>query len=533
MHRLHISPQRNKKNDQVPSITEEMSNIKKLLPKEASSIKKTIDNKTNEVSATDIIGFKYIDIKSFYYINKNNSTRLSLKNGRRIFHNKTDLASYDSNDIQFNQSFIEFRQLFFENLLLNEDFSENLKEKLTIQSALFSTFVYDSEFIEPLINTFKLKSIIVRHRENTKYNQMEEHESYIKFVYPKLDYTLKWGKFHSKLILLKFPSFLRVVVPSANLTNGDWYYWGQIIWFQDFPLKKTTNEETKHNNNDNDNDNEAHVSKEDDNDFAQYLNVFLKEFMPNGYEGKRFWTDLNINIFDYDYSECVIDLIASSNGRFKNKEKFQFGVGRLIDLIDYYKEQRPSIKTNDGIMIQCSSIGKGLRNKFLTDFSKAFNLTSDFNMSIIYPTEEYINSFPLGKELSSCLFLTLDIYQLHKDKFKVIELKKGYESRQTVFHSKCFITYSNKQQEEKEVDDGITDDSIIYFGSHNFSVAAWGSFEKSDSQISIANYELGIVFDPIKITYEEKKSIYNSLILNMNSRHYSQNDYPFLNDFST
>lgn len=517
---LEISPQRNKKNEYLSSVDNE-AKFKKKKSKQSLTI--DITNQTN-INTKDTPIPKYITIKEFYYIDKNKQTLASLKNGRRIFNNKTELSSYNSLDNQFNQSFIEFRQLFFENLLLSKDFSENLKESLTIQSALFSTFVYDKEFIEPLINTFKLKSIIIRHSENAKYNQMEENENYIKFVYPKLDYTLRWGKYHSKLILLKFPSFLRVVVPSANLTNGDWYYWGQIIWFQDFPLKKMDND-----SNTNDNDNMSN------NDFAQYLNEFLKESMPYGYEGKRFWTELNINVFDYNYSDCVVDLVASSNGRFKNKEKFQFGMGRLIDLIAYYKEQRPSLKANNSIMIQCSSIGKGLRNKFLIDFGKAFNLTSDFDMSIYYPTEDYINSFSLGKELSSCLFLILEVYQLHKAKFKAIELKKEYKSCKTVFHSKCFITCNNKSSHDKtqKEEEKITDDSIIYFGSHNFSVAAWGTFEKGDSQISIANYELGIVFNPIKTTYEEKVKIYNSLILNMNSRYYNENDYPFLNDFST
>ena len=159
-------------------ISPESKRIKKVhLPKE--------EKKEEEVNTNEN---KDIPISCFYYINKNKLKLDDLKNGTRIFHNKTELSEYNSNDPDFNKHFIEFRQLFFENLLLNEDFTENAKQPLTIQSAVFSTFVYDEEFIEPMINAFKLKSIIIRHREdNHKYTRMEEYGNYIKFVYPKID----------------------------------------------------------------------------------------------------------------------------------------------------------------------------------------------------------------------------------------------------------------------------------------------------------------------------------------------------------
>ena len=40
-------------------------------------------------------------------------------------------------------------------------------------------------------------------------------------------------------MLMKFPSFLRVVVSSANLSVADWVYWSQCVWFKDFKLKSS------------------------------------------------------------------------------------------------------------------------------------------------------------------------------------------------------------------------------------------------------------------------------------------------------
>ena len=41
-----------------------------------------------------------------------------------------------------------------------------------------------------------------------------------------------------------------------------------------------------------------------------------------------------------------------------------------------------------------------------------------------------------------------------------------------LFHAKIIIV--NDRENEKE----ITDDTVFYFGSHNFSAGAWGNLEK-------------------------------------------------------
>jgi hypothetical protein len=44
-----------------------------------------------------------------------------------------------------------------------------------------------------------------------------------------------------------------------------------------------------------------------------------------------------------------------------------------------------------------------------------------------------------------------------------------------LFHAKIIII--NKKDKEEEIDD----DTAFYFGSHNFSAAAWGNLEKNDT----------------------------------------------------
>lgn len=77
-----------------------------------------------------------------------------LKDGRRIYNNRTIYTGFDNNHIKH---FLEFKQLMYENLLLNDDLSSNKDEKLTVQSAIFSTFCFDPEFIIPFVDKHKIK----------------------------------------------------------------------------------------------------------------------------------------------------------------------------------------------------------------------------------------------------------------------------------------------------------------------------------------------------------------------------------------
>ena len=479
--------------------------------KSKSKPKPKKDLSTNIPQSQSQNNSKNILLSFISYKNSNPITLNSLRNGRRIFNNKTELSPYDSNDPEFNKNFIEFRQLFFEDLLLTEDLKDdsenNVLNKVRAQSALFSTFIYDGEFIEPFINQFKMPSIIVRHQENQKFNAMDEYGNYIKFVFPKISQTLRWGKFHSKLMILKFPNFLRIIIPSANLTDGDWYYWGQIIWFQDFPL--ISNEEK-----------DPQRSK----DFRDYIEKFMTTFMPHTYKGKRFWTDLKIDFDLYDFSDASVDLIASANGRFiGDEEKDLYGVGRLNSLMDnkYF-----NIERNDNLLVQCSSFGVSKQKNFFNNLYKGFNLKESNNVDIFYPSENYINSCEKGIELSSCLFFNNEAYKIYEGKLHDIVLKEKFKDRKTVFHSKIFIT-GKRNKQGKFI---LSNDSIIYIGSHNLSASAWGNYEKNGTQISIANYELGIIFDINILSFQEKLDIYNNLLFNFDAPKYTDEDAPFITE---
>ena len=53
-------------------------------------------------------------------------------------------------------------------------------------------------------------------------------------------------------------------------------------------------------------------------------------------------------------------------------------------------------------------------------------------------------------------------------------------------------------------DNKISDNTLLYFGSHNFSPSAWGNIEKNGTQISMNNWEIGVVFPPGEATSDLK-----------------------------
>jgi tyrosyl-DNA phosphodiesterase-1 len=67
---------------------------------------------------------------------------------------------------------------------------------------------------------------------------MENYLGYsnITLIHPLKDFSSAfWGSFHPKLWLIKFPSFLRIVIGTGNMQISHWTNWSNCFWFRDFP----------------------------------------------------------------------------------------------------------------------------------------------------------------------------------------------------------------------------------------------------------------------------------------------------------
>lgn len=123
--------------------------------------------------------------------------------------------------------YVSFIELFNENL--NSEISENL------ESVAFFVFGYDKDVIQPLIDE-EIPILIVRDNKNfsSKFHKVKHSEKNLREICPPKILNSQNSSFHLKLYLIKFESFLRVVIGSANLFKNDWKNWNNILWIEDF-----------------------------------------------------------------------------------------------------------------------------------------------------------------------------------------------------------------------------------------------------------------------------------------------------------
>lgn len=103
---------------------------------------------------------------------------------------------------------------------------EEILRKDELRTAFFSSFMWDPEWIFHKINTRKTNIILCMQAKTDIERQQHREDAQIqgftniRLVFPPLNgaYTCM----HSKLMLLFYPGFLRIVVPTANLTEYDW-----------------------------------------------------------------------------------------------------------------------------------------------------------------------------------------------------------------------------------------------------------------------------------------------------------------------
>lgn len=370
--------------------------------------------------------------------------------------------------------FLSFRQLLYEDL-------QNIPNRAkTLSSALLTTFCVENEFIQPIISS-GIKTCLVVNNPSAKFEKISENFTIIS---PKL--FDKWGSFHAKLFLLKFPNRLRVVVTSANLISCDWSLISQAIWFQDFFPGTSSGS------------------------FHAQLKKFIKDIMPKGYSlGK----ELGIDLDSYNFDNSSTELVTSVPGRYKLPN--EYGLCRIKSIMK---------KSYSHFTYQCSSIGS-ISQAFRNDLCDSFTNNKNSKFDIVYPSHQAVTESHLGSEGGGVFFLQEKSYESkHFPKEALCDIKSpekfsiisGHLS-----HSKVLIAHDNYE---------INDDTVLYIGSHNLSSAAWGRFEKTNTQIFIKNYELGVVFVASQGSKEHKQEIVDRLPFRFPPPKYTEDDKPWFID---
>ncbi|KAJ6470969.1 tyrosyl-DNA phosphodiesterase I [Mycena sanguinolenta] len=293
---------------------------------------------------------------------------------------------------------------------------------------------------------------------------------------------MKSGCAHSKLMVLAYPDFLRVVITSANLMPTD-VVQGDNTWFiQDFPqlAKGIQYEETSFEQ-----DLHRHVKE------LGCPNAFVRTYMKSG---------------RYDFSAAKVHLVTSRPGSWSGEDANEYGqlrlryvVGREI-LASYSKANRPPKMAFE---VCVGSIGhlekKGLVKQFLKSCAGALQASIEGKpgLKLVFPTSSQVT---LDMNGAAGISSHMNWNSL-EDNHYIKSLFHHYYSKdpECLFHLKTILALRADNPKATPI--------YIYTGLANLSQNAWGAVKKegrhwvsaatdtSERVEKITNYECGDVGD--------------------------------------
>ena len=163
-----------------------------------------------------------------------------------------------------------------------------------------------------------------------------------------------------------------------------------------------------------------------------------------------------------------------------------------------------------------------ITSAFKNDICTSFTGNNKAKFDIIFPSLREVNESHLGPNGAGVFFLQERSYTMNdylKESLCNLMSPNNYpEINGHLSHSKVLILHTDYQ---------IDDNTIIFIGSHNLSPAAWGKYEKKESQIYIKNYELGIIFLPRENSKSDKIEIISRLPFRFPPLKYKRDDRPW------
>eukprot|EP00903_Cladosiphon_okamuranus_P008270 g7959.t1 len=115
--------------------------------------------------------------------------------------------------------------------------------------ALVSSYLVDVEFLLKTVPRLKKVPFLLIQGVKEEKQLVINMKAYLRREHPKavvhLPKTIHIGLHHSKIVLLKYKTGLRVVIMTSNMRPDDWDSRCQAAWYQDFPFKPPPPEKTR------------------------------------------------------------------------------------------------------------------------------------------------------------------------------------------------------------------------------------------------------------------------------------------------
>jgi len=311
----------------------------------------------------------------------------------------------------------------------------------------------------------------------------------IDLVHAKL--PIPYGTHHTKMMFLLYSVGFKVVIHTANLVKQDWYQKTQGIWTSPLFAKKTLS-----------------YSEEEDifkKDLIEYLSTYNSSKLSK-------WISL---LDEYDMTCANAHLIASVPGRHLGKAAMnKWGHLKMRSVLSKYGPEKSVVTKDWPVVGQFSSIGslgdesskwlcsEWLRSlsccksdKFINGLGKTSHL-----LKLIYPTiqnvRDSLEGYSAGGSLPYGVKLAMKQRYLKEHLCQWVATDNGRSLASPHIKSYTRISPDSKFS------------SWFLLTSANLSKAAWGVYEKDQTQLMIRSYEVGVLLIPEE-TSDGNQPLYN------------------------
>lgn len=366
---------------------------------------------------------------------------------------------------------------------------EEIFQKETLQLALLSSFQWDEEWLLSKLNISKTRILLLAFAANDEQKQTmrENAPPNIRFCFPPMRGP---GSMHSKLQLLKFPKYLRLVIPTGNLVPYDWGETGvmeNMVFLIDLPRlereggsemtsfgENVTNFLTASGVDD------AMVKSLSNYDFSATKDLGFVCSIPGGHTGDTLrrvgYCGLGETVRGLGLATDTpveVDLACASLGSIN---------GDLINAI--YN----ACQGDDGMQEYIARAGRKLKNK---EMRPAERLRDRFR--IYFPTDQTVSKSKGGRQSAGTICVQAKWWR--SPSFPKELVRDCVNSRDgLLMHSK--IIFVRRPAETWRVGEKSCT-GWAYVGSANLSESAWGRVvkdrETGDAKMSCRNWECGVI----------------------------------------
>ncbi|KAI8825242.1 tyrosyl-DNA phosphodiesterase-domain-containing protein [Fimicolochytrium jonesii] len=372
---------------------------------------------------------------------------------------------------------------------------EELVDRHHLQRGIFSAFQIDDQWLMAKVNRTTEKYIVRPYgMEILEPPPMQYHPGYnMYWVFPPR--RRKYCCMHVKLLVLWYPGFLRVAVPSANLVNHDWVQLENVFWAQDFPLSPTPRPENATSQ------------------FALDLtNILTLLEIPS---------TITALLAHADFSLAAVNLVFSKPGTHAGDDLHSYGMLRLAHCVR--ELHIPHLSPSESTLTAATSSLGDTTLSWLTQMLRAAcgkdphrhtshedEDTALTHVRILFPTKETVLSSTYGAPGAGTITFQRRYWEKHHYPQRCF--RDSISTRQGVLsHAKMMVCLPATVAETGFKLPGTpqfasstttlqppTQTAPIgwyYCGSHNTTLSAWGKLapNRSGTAIDINNWELGVL----------------------------------------